>query len=263
MSKSPLDALTLPLGRRIHSFLQELGAVTLLLRDVVMNIVRQGIDFSAAVTQLERLGVRSLGLAAATAIFVGLVMAIQFAVTLEKFGAIDSVGRIVSLSQTRELAPALTALVVGCRIASGLAAELGSMAVTEQIDAIHALGANPVRKLVVPRVLATTLAMPLMTLFALVLSIVSAMIVSHFSFGVSASYFLASALDTVTLSDFGAGMAKTPFFGAIIGLVGCFYGVNTTGGTEGVGRATTTAVVVVSISVLIADTLLTQLLIAL
>lgn len=250
-------------SRRLAHALAELGGISRLGGRALRDFLRHGVEGAALVTQLERLGVRSLGIAAATSSFVGLVMAIQFAVTLEKFGAVDSVGRIVALSEARELAPALTSLVVGCRIASGLAAELGSMAVTEQIDAIHALGANPIRKLVIPRILATTLAMPLMTCFALVLGVGSAMIVAQLSFGIQADYFLSTAIDAVTLRDFFSGLAKTPFFGALIGLVGCFFGMSTTGGTEGVGKATTTAVVYVSVSVLLADAILTQLFIAL
>jgi phospholipid/cholesterol/gamma-HCH transport system permease protein len=203
--------------------------------------------------------VRSFGIAAATSIFVGIVMAIQFAFSLERFGARDSVGRIVGLSEARELAPSLTALVVGSRIAAGIAAELGSMSVTEQIDAIRALGADPIRKLVVPRVLAGTVLMPLLTCFALVLGIGSAMVVCRVTFGIQMPFFLSSALDTIDLSDFLSGIGKTPFFGFLITLLGCHFGMTTRGGTEGVGRSTTTAVVVASITVLVADSILTQL----
>jgi phospholipid/cholesterol/gamma-HCH transport system permease protein len=215
-------------------------------------------DARAMIYQLEQLGVKSLGIGAATSVFVGIVMAIQFAFSLEKFGAKDSVGRIVGLSEARELAPALTALVVGSRIAAGITAEIGSMAVTEQLDAIRALGADPVRKLVVPRVLACTAVIPLITCFALVLGIAGAMVVSHLSFGVSAAFFISTAIDSISMHDFISGIGKTPFFGFLIAIIGCHYGLSTTGGTEGVGRSTTASVVVVSITLLIADAVLTQ-----
>jgi len=210
------------------------------------------------VYQLDQLGVKSLGIAAATAIFVGIVMTIQFAFSLERFGAQNSIGRIIGLSEARELAPSLTALVVGCRIGAGIAAELGSMAVTEQIDAIRALGADPIRKLVVPRVLAGIVLMPLLCTFALVLGLASSMIVSQVSFGISMPFFLSTALDSIELSDFLSGFCKTPFFGYLVCLVGCQFGMTTRGGTEGVGRATTSAVVTAAMMVLVADALLTQ-----
>jgi len=207
---------------------------------------------------MDRLGLKSLGIASATAIFVGIVMSIQFAFTLEKFGARDMVGRIIALSETRELAPALTALVVGCRIGAGIAAELGSMTVTQQIDAMRVLGADPIQKLVVPRILACEVTMPLLTCFALVLGVGSAMVVSSVSFGVSSDFFLSSAIGIVKMHDLLSGLGKTPFFGFLIGLLGCYFGLRTTGGTEGVGRSTTQAVVVVAITILVADALLTQ-----
>jgi phospholipid/cholesterol/gamma-HCH transport system permease protein len=213
----------------------------------------------AFIYQLEQLGVNSLGIGAATSIFVGIVMAIQFAFSLEKFGAKDSVGRIVGLSEARELAPALTALVVGSRIAAGITAEIGSMAVTEQLDAIRALGADPVRKLVVPRVLACTLCIPLITCFALVLGVAGALFVCHLSFGISAAFFINTAIDSVSMQDFLSGVGKTPFFGFLIAIIGCHFGLTTAGGTEGVGRSTTTSVVVVSVTLLVADAVLTQL----
>ncbi|MFW6052233.1 MAG: MlaE family ABC transporter permease [Myxococcota bacterium] len=244
-------------------FVEHVGAVTVLTGRTLRALFRSRFELRLFVYQMEQLGVKSLGIAAATAVFVGIVMAIQFAFSLEKFGARDTVGRIVALSEVRELAPSLTALVVGSRIGAGMAAELGSMKVTEQIDAIRALGADPINKLVVPRLLASVAVMPLLTCFALVLGVFSAMVVSHVSFGVSMSFFLASAIDTVQIRDLASGVGKTPFFGFLIAMLGCYFGLGTQGGTEGVGRATTSAVVVVSIAVLVADSLLTQIFLSL
>ncbi len=250
-------------GQRLATFFETFGAVTVLTGRAVRSLFTTRLEFRALVYQIEQVGVRSLGIGAATAIFVGIVMAIQFAFSLEKYGAKDTIGRIVALSEVRELAPSLTALVVGCRVGAGMAAELGSMAVTEQIDAIRALGADPIRKLVVPRVLAGIVVTPLITCFALVLGVGAALVVSATSFQIPPAFFLSSALDAITLRDFWAGIGKTPVFGYLMTMIGCYYGMHTTGGTEGVGRSTTTAVVVVAIAILIADALLTQVFVSL
>ena len=245
-------------GRGAVSLLSSVGQCTQMIGRAFRALFTTRFEMGAFLKQLDQMGVRSFGIASATAIFVGIVMAIQFAFSLERFGARDSVGRIVGLSEARELAPSLTALVVGSRIGAGIAAEIGSMAVTEQLDAIRALGADPIRKLVVPRMLAGTLIMPLLTVFALVLGIGSAALVCNLSFGIPIPFFLTTALDSIWFEDFMSGIGKTPFFGFLIAILGCHFGMQTRGGTEGVGRSTTTSVVVVSIGVLVADSILTQ-----
>ena len=252
------DSLTRQ-GASVLGFLRHSGATANLAWRTTVALFTTRFEWRPFVYQLDQLGVRSMGIAAATAIFVGIVMTIQFAVSLEQFGAQNSVGRVIGLSEARELAPSLTALVVGCRIGAGITAELGSMAVTEQIDAIRALGADPIRKLVVPRVLAGTILMPLICTIALVLGIGSAMLVSRVTFGISMPFFLSTAIDSIDLADFFSGILKTPVFGFLVCLIGCYFGIHTRGGTEGVGRATTRSVVTVAITVLIADAVLTQL----
>jgi phospholipid/cholesterol/gamma-HCH transport system permease protein len=247
------------IGTRFVALLNHLGAISTIFAQSLMAMLRRPFEFRAIVYQMESLGVRSVGIASVTAIFIGMVMAVQFAFGLQKFGGMEYTGRVVGLSFARELAPTLTAVIVGGRIGSGMTAEVGSMAVTEQIDAIHALGADPIKKLVVPRLVASVLVMPILATFALVLGFSGAMLVTSTQFNVSAGFFLKSALDTVQMSDFWSGICKCPVFGAIIALVGCYFGLITTGGTEGVGRSTTRSVVVISISILIADFLLTKL----
>jgi phospholipid/cholesterol/gamma-HCH transport system permease protein len=215
------------------------------------------------VYQVEQLGVRSLAIASATAVFVGMVMSIQFGFFMEKYGAKEALGKVIAISEARELAPALTSLVVGSRIAAGMAAELGSMSVTEQIDAIRALGADPIRKLVVPRVVASVVIMPLIAMIALLLGLAAACFIAANSYGISPPQFVAAALDGVTMQDYVSGLSKTPVFGFLIAILGCHFGMSTRGGTEGVGRSTTRAVVVVSITILLADALLTQLFVSL
>jgi phospholipid/cholesterol/gamma-HCH transport system permease protein len=207
---------------------------------------------------MESLGVRSFGIASVTALFVGMVMAVQFAFGLQKFGGMEYTGRIIGLSFSRELAPTLTAVIVGGRIGSGIAAEVGSMAVTEQIDAIRSLGADPVKKLVVPRLLASIVVMPVLGAFALVLGFCGAMFICSTEFGIPSGFFLRTALGSVAFADYFSGMFKCPFFGAIIALTGCHFGLITRGGTEGVGQATTRTVVATSIAILIADFFLTK-----
>jgi phospholipid/cholesterol/gamma-HCH transport system permease protein len=245
-------------GQQFKNFMLDLGGMSTLARDTVVALFRRPFEGGQLIYQIEQMGVRSAAIACVTAIFVGMVMAVQFAFGLERFGARDYVGRIVGLSVTRELAPSLTALVVGSRIGAGMAAELGSMSVTEQIDAIRALGADPVKKLVVPRVLACLLLLPVLTLFADVLGFAGSMVIANVQFGTPMGFFLRTALDSVEMMDFLSGLGKTPFFGVMIAIVGCYYGMHTTGGTEGVGRSTTRTVVVTSVSVFIMDFFLTK-----
>lgn len=245
-------------GARVLGTMDHVGQCSLMTIRAFRALLTTPFEFRSFLYQVEQMGVKSFGIAAATAIFVGIVMALQFAFSLERFGARDSVGRIVGLSEARELAPSLTALVVGSRIGAGIAAEIGSMAVTEQIDAIRALGADPIRKLVVPRMLAGVVIMPMLTVFAFVLGIVSAALVCYVTFGIPIPFFMTTAFDSVWVEDFLSGIGKTPFFGFLIAILGCHFGMTTRGGTEGVGRSTTTSVVVVSIGVLVADSVLTQ-----
>ena len=248
---------------KFRSAMEDFGAVTSLSVKTFKTLVSTPFDVHAVVYQIEQLGLKSMGIAAATAIFVAVVMTIQFAYALELFGAKDTLGRIIVLSEARELAPALTSLVVGSRVAAGMAAEIGSMNVTEQIDAIRSLGADPIRKLVIPRVVACIIVMPLIACIAFLLGMLSSMTVAYVSFGLSTSFFVSTALDAVTLQDIFSGLSKTPFFGFLIAILGCYFGMTTEGGTEGVGRSTTRSVVVVSITILIADALLTQIFVSL
>ncbi len=211
---------------------------------VFSRAVRPPYDWGALVYHTESLGVRSLPIALLTSTFAGLVISLQFGFFLARFGVQYTVGRVVVLTLFRELAPVLTALTVGARIGSGMAAELGAMTVTEQVDAIRALGADPLRKLVVPRVLACLLVLPTLTVLADVIGLVAGALVVNAQYGISLDMFFQGALDTVLLMDFVSGVIKGAVFGVIIGLVGCFKGLTVEGGTEGVGRATTQTVAI-------------------
>jgi phospholipid/cholesterol/gamma-HCH transport system permease protein len=218
-------------------------------------------EWKAIVQQIEAVGVASLGIVFVASVFIGMVMAVQFAFGLRKFGGMEYTPRVIALSFARELAPTLTAVIVGGRIGAGMAAEMGSMAVTEQIDAIRALGADPLKKLVFPRLIASILVLPLLGVIALVLGVGGAMVITDTQFDIPASFFFRSALNSVTMLDFMSGVVKTPVFGALIALIGCHLGMITRGGTAGVGASTTRAVVAISIAIFIADFFLTKLVI--
>jgi phospholipid/cholesterol/gamma-HCH transport system permease protein len=236
-----------------------LGVLSKMAVGTVRAGFRRPFEWKAIIQQLESLGVQSMGIVTVTSVFIGMVMSVQFAYGLRKFGGMEYTGRVVGISFVRELAPSLTAVIVGGRIGAGMAAEVGSMAVTEQIDAVRALGADPLKKLVFPRLAASVMVMPILAAIALVLGFSGAMLVTDLEFQIPAGFFLRSALDSLFLRDYVQGIYKTPFFGAIIALVGCHFGMNTTGGTAGVGNSTTRTVVVVSISIVIADFFLTKL----
>jgi phospholipid/cholesterol/gamma-HCH transport system permease protein len=249
-------------SQKVAEVVTDVGGMFVLFAKACRSIVRTPIEFESTVYQVQQMGVRSTAIACVTAIFTGMVMGVQFAFGLERFGGRDYVGRVVGVSMTRELAPALTALVVGSRIGAGMAAEIGSMAVTEQLDAIRALGADPVKKLVMPRMLACLILIPVLGAFADVLGFMGAMMVSAVQFGTPMAFFFRSALDSVLLDDLLSGLGKMPFFGVLIAIIGCYHGLTTRGGTEGVGRSTTRTVVVTSVSILLADFFLTKLFIA-
>jgi len=233
--------------------LDRLGDMALLLVGSVRSFFSRPFELREIINQIASIGVSSLGLTFITGLFVGMVMALQFALSLTQFGGLEYTGRIIGLSFSRELAPTLTSTLVGSRIAAGIAAELGSMAVTEQVDAIRALGADPIKKLVMPRLVASVLGMPILCIISLVVGILGAMVVCDLQFGLPSGFFMSTALDATYLADFWNGYLKTPVFGMIIALVGCHFGLHTRGGTEGVGRSTTQAVVVTSVSILLAD----------
>jgi phospholipid/cholesterol/gamma-HCH transport system permease protein len=250
-------------GKQVRTLIDELGEISILVANTFRSLLKRPLEVDSTIYQLESLGVRSVGIVAVTSIFIGMVMTIQFAYGLARFGGLEYIPRVIVLSFARELAPTLTAVIVGGRIGSGMAAEVGAMNVTEQVDAIRALGADPAKKLVVPRMVAAIIAMPILGLLAFVLGVVGAILICNFQFDISPRYFLRSSIDAMTIADFLSGMAKTPVFGFIIAIVGCHFGLRTTGGTEGVGLSTTRTVVVVSIAILIADFIMTKILILL
>lgn len=248
--------------QRILRFVGHMGDIGQLTWRSGRSLFKRPLEVSATIYQIDSLGVSSMGIVAVTSVFIGMVMTIQFAFGLQRFGGLEYIPRVIVLSFLRELGPTLTAIIVGGRIGSGMAAEVGAMNVTEQVDAIRALGGEPAKKLVLPRVAAAMIVMPFLSIFADALGTLGAMFVSAVEYNIRPLLFMQSALETVLLSDLLSGLAKTPIFGFIIAIVGCHFGLSTRGGTEGVGQSTTRTVVVVSIAILVADYFLTRIFVA-
>ena len=203
--------------------------------------------------QADIIGVGSLPIVVLTGFFTGGVLALQSASSLAQFGATAITGQLVSLSMIKELGPVLTSLMVSGRNASGMASELGSMMVTEQIDAMRALGTDPLRKLVSPRVIATILMLFFLTILSDTVGTVGGAAVSIFMLGQDGSQYFHTAYQSLVFADILQGLVKPLFFGFIIATIGCYYGMTTRGGTQGVGRSTTQAVVVSSILIIMTD----------
>jgi len=210
-------------------------------------------------SQMDDVGVGSMPIVLLSGFFIGAVMVLQTGSQFQRFGQVSLTGDIVSLALVRELGPTITGLLVAGRCASGMASELGSMLVTEQVDAMRALGTDPSRKLVSPRVLATLIMLPLLTTFSVFIGLVGGMVASVFSLRLSATTFWQRAIAILQFSDLMQGFTKSVVFAFILSTVGCYQGLNVRGGTQGVGRATTQAVVVSSVLIIVADTFLTKL----
>ena len=215
------------------------------------------------VEQLDAIGVASLTVVLLVGFFTGAVLALQSGLTLDQFGARPVVGRLVSASMIKELGPVLTGLMLTGRVGSGIAAELGSMVVTDQVNALRALGTDPVRKLVVPRVVAAVVMAPMLTVVADLVGIVGGWIVARFQLQVASGLYWSSILQALYMEDVWMGLIKPFVLGFVIVTIACHVGLRTTGGTQGVGRSTTMAVVAGSVSVIAVDFFLTRLLISL
>jgi phospholipid/cholesterol/gamma-HCH transport system permease protein len=209
--------------------------------------------------QMDDIGVGSLPIVLLSGFFIGAVMVLQTGSQFQRFGQVSLTGDIVSLALVRELGPSITGLLVAGRCASGIASELGSMVVTEQVDAMRAMGTDPSRKLISPRVLAAAMTVPLLTTISVFVGLVGGMVASIFSLRLSATTFWQRAIAVLDFSDLMQGFTKSLVFAFLLATVGCYQGLSVRGGTQGVGRATTQAVVVSSVMIIIADTFLTKL----
>ena len=247
----------------IKHALQELQEYVGLVAQVGRGIVTRPIYRRDIIEQLDAIGIGSMTVVLLTGLFTGMVLALQSGLTLDQFGARSVVGRLVSASMVKELGPVLTALMVTGRVGSGIAAELGSMAVTEQIAALRALGTDPVRKLVVPRVVAGTLMVPVLTVISDGVGMLGGLVISVTQLNVAGSIYWSNVVEGLYAQDLWMGLIKPVVLGFALVTIGCHVGLRTKGGTQGVGRATTNAVVSASVAVLVLDFLLTKVLIVL
>lgn len=253
----------LVLNTRMKGQLEALGAYGNLLSDVVRDIAKNGVNIKDTARYIVWIGVSSIPIVLITAIFTGMVLAMQMAYGLHRFGAKNYVGNLVGLALARELGPVLTAIMVCGRVGAGVAAEISSMAVTEQIDAIRALGANPIQKLITPRIVAGTLCLPLLTGLAVITGVFGGLVVSVLELNIPAFQYYRSYLYAVQIHDVTDGLIKSALFGLLIISIACFKGMRVRGGTEGVGIATTAAVVTGCLAIFISNFFVTKLLILL
>jgi phospholipid/cholesterol/gamma-HCH transport system permease protein len=244
---------------RLRQVSEVTGDLALLTGRAFAALVSPPFETGLWIEQMEQIGVRSLGVAGITTLFTGMVMALQTAYSLPTLGIKYYIGSVVAKSLVRELGPVLTALIVGGRIGSGMTAEIGTMKVTEQIDALRSMAADPVKKLVVPKLAATLVMLPVLTIIGDALGILGGLVVAILQLNLPASLYWNDVLSSLTLADVASGIGKAFFFGYFIAIVGCYNGLTTTGGADGVGRATTNTVVLAAILVLISDFFLTKL----
>jgi phospholipid/cholesterol/gamma-HCH transport system permease protein len=235
------------------------GELTVLTGRAFVAMVQRPWEARLWIREAEQIGVRSLGVAAITTIFTGMVLALQTAYSLPEIGVKYYIGTVVSKSLVRELGPVLTALIVGGRIGSGMTAELGTMKVTEQIDALRAMGTDPVKKLVVPKLVASLAMLPALTAIGNFLGILGGGVISAVQLDLTPGFYINDVLDALTLQDISSGLGKSFFFAYFIAIIGCYNGLRASGGADGVGRATTDTVVMASIMVLVSDFFLTKL----
>jgi phospholipid/cholesterol/gamma-HCH transport system permease protein len=236
---------------------------TLLASRSVANLFRTPRYLADTIQQADLIGFGSLPVVVLTGFFTGLVLALQSSNTLQRFGSVSLIGQLVSTSMVRELGPVLTSLMVAGRNSSGMASELGSMVVTEQIDAMRALGTDPLKKLVTPRVIATVFMLFFLTIISDLVGLAGGAFIAQFLLGLDAHQYWSNAYQTLVFEDVFMGLLKPVIFGFVIATVGCYYGLSAKGGTQGVGRATTQAVVAASVLILVLDALVTRLLMVL
>jgi len=255
----PIVELWVMMRRTLEEQISHLGGVWLLTSLALRRLVTGRFEFRIFLYEVERIGWQSMGVVALLGLFTGMVLVVQTGLTLKRFAAEGYVSDMVALAMVRELGPVLAGFLVAGRIGSGIAAEIGSMAISEQIDAMRSLGADPIRKLVIPKLTASVVGLPLLTAVANLIGILGGMVMASLALNVSTAHFINRVLVRLTVGDYASGVIKTAAFGGIIALVACYHGLNTSGGTTGVGRSATQSVVLSCVLILLADLLLTSL----
>jgi phospholipid/cholesterol/gamma-HCH transport system permease protein len=247
------------IGQRFIDGMRYMGGASILLTHTVFWLFTSPLKKKHVLDQMDKIGIKSLPIVLLTSFFTGMVLALQSAYQMQRMSAEMYIASLVSLSITRELAPVLTALVIAGRVGAAITAELGTMKVTEQIDALEALATNPVKYLVVPRFLALFIMLPLLTIYADIIGIIGGYVIGVFKLGIGSNMYWRMTYDPLIFKDIITGLIKAMAFGIIIAIVACFQGLNTEGGAEGVGRSTTLAVVISFIMIIAADCFFTAL----
>ena len=245
------------LGKKFLDFLYYTGGMCLLGIRAILGIFTPPFKRRQVVAQMSKIGIESLFIVSLCSLFVGIVLVFQSAYQLQKLGAERFVAHLVALSMCRELGPVFTALIIAGRAGAAISAELGTMKVTEQIDALQAMSANPIKYLVTPRFLALVTMVPLLTIYANFIGILGGYMVAVWKLGVTSSMYINSTIEALALKDIFSGLFKSIVFAAIICVVSSFQGLNAEGGAEGVGKATTLAVVISFVLIITADCLFT------
>lgn len=252
-----MQALVAAVGRVSNRLVTETGQMVMMLAQSAAWLMRPPLKLALIFKQMEFVGVKSTTVVFLTGMSTGAVLALQTYYGFSQFNAETMVGAIVTLSMTRELGPVLTSLMVTARVGSAMATELGTMRVTEQIDALEVMAANPIKHLVVPRLVAAVLMLPVLTVICDFVGVLGGYLVGVNLLGINPGLFLSRVYDMVKVGDLSNGLIKSACFGLILSLVGCYKGFSTTGGAEGVGRAATEAVVLSSVLILVSDYVLT------
>ena len=248
------------MGRRTSSFLSEVGSVLIFLVQTLRWTFSRPFYVKSVLKQMEQIGFNSIPVVITTALSTGMVLALQSYTGFKRFGAETLIGTVVTLSMTRELGPVLTGLMVAGRAGAAMAAELGTMKVTEQIDALETLATNPMKYLVVPRFIASTVMMFFLTILGMMIGITGGYFVGVKVLGTNPVTYINNSINNTEVTDIWYGLIKALVFGAVVGLIGCYKGFHTEGGAEGVGKSTTGAVVVSCMLILILDYFLSALL---
>lgn len=251
--------LFISIGKRTRSFLSFLGGLSSLVAQTFYWTFLPPLKKERVFEQAKKAGIDSLPIVSLVALFIGIILALQTAYQLQRLSSEMYIASIVSLSLVRELGPVITSLVVAGRVGAAITAEIGSMQVTEQVDALQTLATNPIKYLVVPRLLALSLMLPMLTLYADIIGIFGGWLICVYKLGISSSMYLNITFDALLFKDLFSGLLKTVFFGMIIAFVSCYEGFNVEGGAEGVGKATRHAVVETFILIIAADCFFTAL----
>lgn len=248
-----METVIVGVAERLKRTVLHIQEFTLLSYRGFVNLLTPPRYWQDTFDMMDVIGVGSLTIVCLTGLFTGMVLTVQSSATLDAFGARPYVGRMVSLSMIRELGPVLTSLMVAGRVGSGMAAELGSMVVTQQIDAMRALGTDPIRKLVTPRLVAGVVMIPMLTILSDAVGMVGGFLVARFTLRLATQFYWHSAMDAIQVEDMIMGLVKPVVFGYIVAAVGCHLGLSTRGGTQGVGVSTTRSVVLASVLILASD----------